>query len=415
MSLLQGTTGRSRQNAANKSLNATNIETKSRGDHAEMATHSVIDLRTERQGIVLWKRPLTTTHYFVAELVGLLGDLIAKLWRNKGRVCVALVAFIMCVVAYRLEGGHQHYIKPMERTFLWCIYWVGLGVLSSIGLGTGLHTFLLYLGPHIAAVTLAASTCKSLNFPEPPYPDEIVCPEGETGDVAPGILAIMSKVRLEAFMWGAGTALGELPPYFMARAARISGEMDEEELENLEKIKALEKSDRTQLSLWERAEVAVGKLIEKIGFWGILASASIPNPLFDVAGFMCGHFLVPFRTFFGATLIGKAVIKMHIQKLFVIFVFDEATVEILLNLIKGVPGIGPRIEAPFEEFLQKQKDKFHRRSESSGDGDSMVSQAFEKFVLLMVLYFLVSIVNSMAQNYHKRINRKHSANHAKKY
>lgn len=25
-------------------------------------------------------------------------------------------------------------------------------------------------------------------------------------------------------MWGAGTALGELPPYFMARAARLSGE-----------------------------------------------------------------------------------------------------------------------------------------------------------------------------------------------
>lgn len=33
----------------------------------------------------------------------------------------------------------------------------------------------------------------------------------------------MSKVRLEAMCWGAGTALGELPPYFMARAARLSG------------------------------------------------------------------------------------------------------------------------------------------------------------------------------------------------
>ncbi len=32
----------------------------------------------------------------------------------------------------------------------------------------------------------------------------------------------MAKVRLEAMMWGAGTALGELPPYFMARAARMS-------------------------------------------------------------------------------------------------------------------------------------------------------------------------------------------------
>ena len=41
--------------------------------------------------------------------------------------------------------------------------------------------------------------------------------------------------------------------------------------------------------------------------------SQIPNPLFDLAGITCGHFLVPFWTFFGATLIGKAIVKMHIQ------------------------------------------------------------------------------------------------------
>ena len=34
-----------------------------------------------------------------------------------------------------------------------------LGVASSIGLGTGLHTFVLYLGPHIAKVAIIASSC----------------------------------------------------------------------------------------------------------------------------------------------------------------------------------------------------------------------------------------------------------------
>ncbi|XP_027767059.1 vacuole membrane protein 1-like, partial [Empidonax traillii] len=62
-----------------------------------------------------------------------------------------------------------------------------------------------------------------------------------------------------------------------------------------------------------RAKLAVQNLVQKVGFFGILACASIPNPLFDLAGITCGHFLVPFWTFFGATLIGKAVIKMHIQ------------------------------------------------------------------------------------------------------
>ena len=33
----------------------------------------------------------------------------------------------------------------MKQQIFWCGYWVGLGILSSVGLGTGLHTFLLYL------------------------------------------------------------------------------------------------------------------------------------------------------------------------------------------------------------------------------------------------------------------------------
>jgi hypothetical protein len=64
------------------------------------------------------------------------------------------------------------YWDSVRKQTVWCLYWLGLGVLSSVGLGTGLHTFLLYLGPHIATVTLAAYECGSLNFPEPPYPDE---------------------------------------------------------------------------------------------------------------------------------------------------------------------------------------------------------------------------------------------------
>jgi len=82
-----------------------------------------------------------------------------------------------------------------RRQFLWCSYWIGLGVLSSVGLGTGLHTFVLYLGPHIAAVTIAAFECMSVDFPEPPYPDEIVCPENviAAGTVM-SIWTIISKV-----------------------------------------------------------------------------------------------------------------------------------------------------------------------------------------------------------------------------
>jgi len=61
--------------------------------------------------------------------------------------------------------------------------------------------------------------------------------------------------------------------------------------------------------------------MEQYGFWAILICASIPNPLFDLAGITSGHFRIPFKTFFSATVIGKAVIKTHLQMLFIIAIF----------------------------------------------------------------------------------------------
>jgi len=293
----------------------------------------------------------------------------------------------------------------VEKYLLWCGWWVGLGILSSVGLGTGLHTFLLYLGPHIAAVTMAAYECGTTDFPSPPYPSQVVCPtsgEGEEGVTRAVITvwAILSKVRVEAFCWGAGTAIGELPPYFMARAARLSGsepgEDTEEFLELQEKLKNPEKMTR-----FDRMKYSVQHLVEKVGFFGILACASIPNPLFDLAGITCGHFLIPFWTFFGATLIGKAVIKMHIQKIFVILAFNQQLVETSISFLVQIPVLGPKLEAPVRNILAKQKDKLHGGASESGG--SILSSIFEKFVLAMVAYFVVSIVNSLAQSYEKRL------------
>ena len=161
-------------------------------------------------------------------------------------------------------------------------------------------------------------------------------------------------------MWGVGTAIGELPPYFMARTARLSGQ----------KLEELEEEEEDKESFWYPAKQTVKLMVERVGFFGILACASvclwscslyqnslselsirtlgqntlidissidpfqIPNPLFDIAGFACGHFLIPFWTFFGATMIGKAIIKVHIQMLFVIVAFNEHHFEYFVDKIK---------------------------------------------------------------------------------
>lgn len=190
----------------------------------------------------------------------------------------------------------------------------------------------------------------------------------------------MSKVRLEAFMWGAGTALGELPPYFISRAHRLAivnqGHQDidvdnDNILEELEEIEDLvtttnvdndddgdnggdqqqqqesttniERSRRRRQSSsastlstsWgQKLKTKMVLLMKRMGFFGILACASIPNPLFDLAGIICGYSLISFWTFFGATLLGKAIFKMHIQKLVVIIVFNETYVQSVLTFCR---------------------------------------------------------------------------------
>ncbi|EDW45743.1 vacuole membrane protein 1 [Drosophila sechellia] len=369
--------------------------------------------RLERGQLVLWRRPLQTTKYCGLELFTLLRTWSTRLVQQRFLLATLIVLSIVFSVIYKIDGPHQFAIEFVRRNTWFFVYWLGLGVLSSVGLGTGLHTFLLYLGPHIASVTLAAYECNSLRFPQPPYPDDIICPEEPYDKHVPNIWSIMSKVRLEAFLWGAGTALGELPPYFMAKASRLSG-YDPEDAEELAEFEALNaKRHQKNLSMMDKGKLLMERVVERVGFFGILACASIPNPLFDLAGITCGHFLVPFWTFFGATLIGKAVIKMHIQKIFVIIAFNETLIERAVDLLATLPVLGHKLQEPFKSFLNNQKQRLHRQQRGAagatagaGDSGNLLSRFFETFVIGMVCYFVVSIVNSLAQSYHKRLHKK---------
>ncbi|XP_057323585.1 helicase POLQ-like isoform X3 [Microplitis mediator] len=358
----------------------------------------------DADSLTIWHHPITTFSYFIQELILNCINLTKEILRYKKTVwgVVFLVAFFITLRSS--SGPHQQVLKVWENILLWWLYWVGLGVLSSVGLGTGLHTFVLYLGPHIAAVTMAAYECGGLNFPEPPYPDSIMCPTVVDQAWAASIFNIMRKVRVEAMLWGAGTALGELPPYFMARAARNSGkfdkndEHDQEDLKELKALEALESGENVPLIM--RLKLAMKHFVQKAGFFGILACASIPNPLFDLAGLTCGHYRIPFWTFFGATLIGKAIIKMHVQQLAVIIAFNEELLDKAIGVLAVVPYFGNKFQEPLKKYLVEQKNKLH--NSSSVDSTTTISWLFDKFVILMVCYFLITIIHALARNHHRR-------------
>ncbi|OXU28984.1 hypothetical protein TSAR_002361 [Trichomalopsis sarcophagae] len=369
-------------------------------DQAKSISHGDID----PDHLTLWQHPITTLNYFIRELLIDCLSFARKTLQYRKTVFCTLIFITLFFVLGRLSGPQQEIFKAWEGQVRWWLYWVGLGVLSSVGLGTGLHTFVLYLGPHIAAVTMAAYECGALNFPEPPYPDQIICPTTVDAAWTVGILNIMKKVRVEAMMWGAGTALGELPPYFMARAARTSRQsskdqdFDQEELKELEALEANKSGEKIPVVM--RVKLFMKHFVQKAGFLGILACASIPNPLFDLAGLTCGHYLIPFWTFFGATLIGKAIVKMHIQQLAVIIAFNEELLDKAISFLAYVPVVGTKFQEPLKKYLVEQKRKLHDKS--SAEGATTISWLFDKFVMLMVCYFLVTIIHALARNHHRR-------------
>jgi hypothetical protein len=113
----------------------------------------------ELRKIVLWRKPLTTLLYFVFELRIEVARLVSSMLAHKITMVGVVMALMMFAVTYYWDGPHQSFVSELERQILWCSYWVGLGILSSVGLGTGLHTFLLYL---------VSSSLYPPTYPSPP-------------------------------------------------------------------------------------------------------------------------------------------------------------------------------------------------------------------------------------------------------
>lgn len=73
----------------------------------------------------------------------------------------------------------------------------------------------------------------------------------------------------------------------------------------------------------------------------------------------------------------------------------------------AIPSIGPSLQKPFQEYLEAQRIKLHHRPDSAvPQGENWLSWIFEKLVIVMVCYFILSIINSMAQSYAKRQQQK---------
>jgi len=69
----------------------------------------------------------------------------------------------------------------------------------------------------------------------------------------------------------------------------------------------------------------------------------------------------------------------------------------------------------FQDLLNQQKEKFHAHLNGTSGGGTAISKqsllqvAFELVFVLMVAYFLVSLINSLAQSYDRRVYQREKA------
>ena len=133
-------------------------------------------------------------------------------------------------------------------------------------------------------------------------------------------------------------------------------------------------------------------LFRKYGFWGILAFASWPNMAFDLCGLASGHFLIPFWTFFGATWIGKAVIKVNLQAIFFIILGTPAY---LASLIQLIASFNSDIAEHAQEFLNSKKQTF-RSGQNNNNSSPMFAQIWGYIMIIFISWFIKSTIESLA-------------------
>lgn len=290
----------------------------------------------ERQQLTFWRHPLLVSHYFVCWLASGLWQTTIYLVHHPVNVFIFL-PFVLWYVSAKYLGYAPRQVAMTEEWTEYVVWWLGLGVLSSIGLGTGMHSGLLFLFPHMLKVCLAAETCGHVDFnvrKDVWYSQEpLHC--GVLSSESVPFWEAYRKVWLTAVLWGAGTAVGEVPPYFLSYSAAKAGQRNElmEEV-----VGGMQGEVVGELGLVKQIVARMQQwmldIIKRHGFVGVLLLASWPNAAFDLCGICCGAFQMPFWQFFGATLIGKGLIKVSLQSIFFVLLFRRASREALLEALE---------------------------------------------------------------------------------
>eukprot|EP00826_Nyctotherus_ovalis_P035790 TRINITY_DN3105_c0_g4_i8.p1 TRINITY_DN3105_c0_g4~~TRINITY_DN3105_c0_g4_i8.p1 ORF type:complete len:151 (-),score=18.13 TRINITY_DN3105_c0_g4_i8:149-577(-) len=98
---------------------------------------------------------------------------------------------------------------------------------------------------------------------------------------------------------------------------------------------------------------------------------------------------------------GKAIIKVSIQTIFIIVVFSKKHAE---SLVKSIEGLFPSLGNSLTSFMENWKKQFFNPP-SDLDNKHWIASLWEIIVTLMIVYFVISCVTSLAQTYASRLQQ----------
>lgn len=331
--------------------------------------------RTERSKLTLLQQPVLTVQKFFQGAVYAIITSIKYCLSHKMFLFLIIPVFFLWLILDNIPGVYSQSVNDFEFWVQYIVWWVGLGILSSVGLGSGLQSGVLFLFPHIFKVCLAARTCNSLDFDSASdmwfrQPENLFqCPAVISETAAPvTFMGVWAKIILPCFLQSAGTAIGEIPPYWMARSARIAA-MEAEHLhlfsdEDPDALpEELEATSKYSIVNYLKEQMIL--FLHKYGFYGVLLMASYPNLAFDLCGVCCGHFLMPFSTFFMATFLGKAIVRNSYQSFFYVLLCSEEYLEIIIRLLQHLLPDSWELDHVIRDILEQGRESFQRKLHES--------------------------------------------------
>jgi len=259
-----------------------------------METQNISDTQTQAKKFTLYNNFFETMSLFG----NICYDKISEFYVPLRRVTVC--SFILVYIDF--FAPYFQFIT--RRLFSYCI-WFLLGILSSIGFGTGMQTGVLFVFPEIIAE----------------YQRNI----GTYENIYTNIYHCFALCLPMVLIWGLGTAFGELPPYFIAR------KMNYKDSKGLDKMYKLLGDNSDTIKNNVNNTVEKFRKNKNYSFITIVCLSAWPNAMFDICGIAAGLVKLRVDEFLIPTIIGKALIKTPIQLGFILYSYAHYGDTIMQN------------------------------------------------------------------------------------